>query len=53
VTIETKIDEDKEIMDSEEGENTETDEEVDLEEDIMCALSKIKNPRKKNLKQKE
>jgi hypothetical protein len=53
VEIETKIDEDKEIMDSEEEENTETYGEVDLEEELMCSLSEIKKSRKKNLKQKE
>jgi hypothetical protein len=26
---------------------------VDLEEELMCVLSEIKKPRKKNLKQKE
>jgi predicted RNase H-like nuclease (RuvC/YqgF family) len=51
--IETKIDEDKEMMDSEEEENTETDGEVDLEEELMCALREIKKLRKNNLKQKE
>jgi hypothetical protein len=53
MAIKTKIDEDKEMMDSEEKENVETEGEVDLEEEIMCALSEIKKPRKKNLKQKE
>jgi hypothetical protein len=53
--IETKIDEDKgkEMMDSKEEENVETNGEVDLEEELMCALREIKNLRKKNLKQKE
>jgi predicted RNase H-like nuclease (RuvC/YqgF family) len=53
--IETNIDEDKgiEMMDSEEEENVETDGEVDLEEELMCALREIKKLRKKNLKQKE
>jgi hypothetical protein len=51
--IETKIDEDKEMMDSEEEENDETNGEVDLKEELMCALSEIKKLRKKNLKQTE
>jgi hypothetical protein len=53
--IKTNIDEDKgkEMMDSEEEENVEIDGEVDLEEELMCALSEIKNLRKNNLKQKE
>jgi hypothetical protein len=53
--IKTKIDEDKgiETMDSEEEENVEIDREVDLEEELMCALSEIKTIRKMSLKQKE
>jgi hypothetical protein len=39
-------------MDSKEQENFETDREVDLEEELMCALSEIKNLRIKNLEQK-
>jgi hypothetical protein len=56
---ETKIDvlnnEDKgkEKMDSEKEENVETDGEVDLEEELICALRKIKKLKKNNLKQKE
>jgi hypothetical protein len=55
MAIETNIDEEKgkEMMDSEEEENVETDGEVDLEEELMCALREIKKLRKKNLKQKE
>jgi len=34
----------------EEEENVEIDGDVDLEEEIMCALRKIKKLRKKNLK---
>jgi hypothetical protein len=41
------------MMDSEEGENSERDGEVGIEEEIMCALRKIKKFGKKNLKQKE
>jgi hypothetical protein len=41
------------MMDSEEEENVETNGEVDLEEELMCALSEIKKLRKMNLKQKE
>jgi hypothetical protein len=41
------------MMDSEEEENVETDGEVDLEEELMCALREIKKLRKNNLKQKE
>jgi hypothetical protein len=51
--IETKIDEQKKLMDSKEEENVETEGEVDLEEEIMCGLSEIKKQRKNNLKQKE
>jgi hypothetical protein len=53
--IETNIDEDKgkEMMDSKEEENVETDGEVDIEEELMCALREIKKLRKNNLKQKE
>ena len=41
------------MMDSKEEENVETDGEVDLEEELIYALSKIKKLRKMNLKQKE
>jgi hypothetical protein len=41
------------MMDSKEEENGETDGEVDIEEEIMCALREIKKLRKNNLKQKE
>jgi len=41
------------MMDSEEEEKTETDGEVDLEEELICALSEIKKLRKNNLKQKK
>jgi hypothetical protein len=51
--IKINIDEDKGIFDSEEEENNEIDGEVDLEEEIVCALIKIKKLRKNNLKQKE
>jgi hypothetical protein len=37
----------------EEQENVKTYGEVDLEEELMCALSEIKKLRKNNLKQKE
>jgi hypothetical protein len=40
-------------MDSEEEENNETNGEVNLEEELIYALSKIKKLRKNNLKQKE
>jgi hypothetical protein len=36
------------MMVSEEEENAKTYEEVDLEEELMCALSEIKKIRKKN-----
>jgi hypothetical protein len=51
--IKKNINEDKEMMDSEEEEKTKTDGEVDLEEELICALSEIKKLRKKNLKQKK
>jgi hypothetical protein len=51
--IKTNINEDKEMMDSEEEEKTKTDGEVDLEEELICALSEIKKLRKNNLKQKK
>jgi hypothetical protein len=53
--IVTKVDEEKGkgMMISEEEENVEIVGEVDLEEEIMCSLSEIKNSRKMNLKQKE
>jgi len=53
--IKTNIVEDKrkEMMDLEEEENVETDGEVDLEEETICALRKIKKLRNMNLKQKE
>lgn len=54
MAIDTKFDafknEDKgkEKMDSKEEENVETDRDVDLEEELICALSKIKKLKKKN-----
>jgi hypothetical protein len=53
--IETKIYEGKgiETMDLEEEENRKIDGEVDLEEELMHALSEIKKLREKILKQKE
>jgi hypothetical protein len=53
--IEINIDEDKgkEMMVSEEEEDAETNGEVDLEEELMCSLRKIKKIRKNNLKLKE
>ena len=59
MAIDTKFDaienEDKrkEKTDSKEEENVEIDGEVDLEEELICALSEIKKVKKKNLKQKE
>ena len=52
--IKTNTDEDKgkEMMYSKVEENDETYGEVDLKEEIMCALSGIKKLRKNNLKQK-
>jgi hypothetical protein len=50
MTIKINIDEDKENMDSEEEENDETNGKVDLEEELMYALSEIKKPRKNNFK---
>jgi hypothetical protein len=43
----------KEMMDSEEEQNVKIDVEVDLEEELICALREIKKLKKKNLKQKE
>ena len=40
-------------MDSKEEENYETYGEVDLQEELICTLSKINKFRRKNLKQKE
>ena len=40
-------------MDSKEEENVEIDAKVDIEEEVICALSEIKKFKKKNLKQKE
>jgi hypothetical protein len=43
----------KEMMNSKEEQNDETDAEVDLKEELICALNKIKKLNKNNLKQKE
>jgi hypothetical protein len=57
--METKIDtlkneyKGKEMMDSEEKQNVEIYVEVELEEELICALREINNLKKKNLKQKE
>jgi hypothetical protein len=40
-------------MDLEEEQNAETCAKVDLEEELICALSEMKKLQKKNLKQKE
>jgi hypothetical protein len=53
MAIKINIDEKIKTMHSEEEENAETYGEVDLEEELICALREIKNLRKKNLKQKE
>jgi hypothetical protein len=55
MAIKKNIDEYKgiETMDSEEEKNDEINGEVDLEEELMCAFSKIKKLRKKKFKQKE
>jgi hypothetical protein len=43
----------KEMLYSKEEQNFETDVEVDLEEELICALSEVKKFKKKNYKQKE